>query len=56
MSKEHDLEFGRYDEAELIELADADVHGGTGFLCITASIGVLSLMDGCPTGACTNSC
>ncbi len=50
------LELGKYDEAELVELIEGDVYGASGFACVTASITVASAMDLCPTTACTNSC
>jgi hypothetical protein len=51
------LELGRYDEAELIELVEADVYGGTGTVCsVTATITAASAMQLCPTTSCTDSC
>jgi len=51
------LELGKYDEAELLELVEADVYGGTGTICsVTATITAASAMHVCPTETCTDSC
>ena len=52
-SADKNLELGKYDESELIELVDADVHGGTGWSC---AIVTLASAIGCPTTSCTDSC
>lgn len=45
---------GGYDEAELIELSEADTHGGTGPLCIaTLTLASAAL---CPTTKCSSKC
>ncbi|MEU7132735.1 class II lanthipeptide, LchA2/BrtA2 family [Streptomyces cinnamoneus] len=44
---------GRFDEAELIELSDADAFGGTGPWC--AASAVISTAF-CPTTKCTSKC
>lgn len=56
MQKE-ELELGRYSDEELLELAEGDVHGGTGWSCaiITVISGYIST-ETCPTTACTDRC
>jgi hypothetical protein len=51
--KKADL-LGGYDEAELIELSEADTHGGTGPWCI-ATVTLVSAAA-CPTTKCTSKC
>ncbi|MDW6062692.1 class II lanthipeptide, LchA2/BrtA2 family [Streptomyces sp. FXJ1.4098] len=62
MQKDTDI-LGAWDEAELVELSEADVHGGTGPVC--AAIGVVTAVTGvavgvsaavCPTTKCTSRC
>jgi uncharacterized ferredoxin-like protein len=66
MQKDTDI-LGAWDEAELVELSDADVHGGTGPACaiISISLGITALQVGaavgvsqafCPTTKCTSRC
>ncbi|GGL66918.1 hypothetical protein GCM10010129_07900 [Streptomyces fumigatiscleroticus] len=48
---------GRYDEAELVELSEAEVHGGTNPTAVgTVIIGTLVSWFTCPTVVCSNSC
>lgn len=55
--QQHDLELGRYSDEELLELADGDVHGGTGIFCsASAAISVYVSSNTCPTTACTSRC
>ena len=49
------LELGRYNDAELLELAQGDVQGASWSLVITAISGYISA-NTCPTTACTSSC
>lgn len=62
MQKDTDI-LGAWDEAELVELSEADVHGGTE--PITAAIGVTAAITGLavgvsqaisPTTKCTSRC
>ncbi|MFB9237959.1 class II lanthipeptide, LchA2/BrtA2 family [Plantactinospora siamensis] len=45
---------GGYDEAELIELSEADTYGGTGPWCIATVTLVTAAI--CPTTKCTSQC
>jgi hypothetical protein len=45
---------GGYDEAELIELSEADTYGGTAAWCIATVTLVSAAM--CPTTKCTSQC
>ncbi|MFB7111178.1 MULTISPECIES: class II lanthipeptide, LchA2/BrtA2 family [unclassified Streptomyces] len=45
---------GMYDEAELIELSEADVTGGT--TPVSVAITVAASVAFCPTTKCTSSC
>ncbi|MFJ9033385.1 class II lanthipeptide, LchA2/BrtA2 family [Streptomyces sp. NPDC102274] len=45
---------GEYDEAELIELSEADVTGGT--TPVSIAITVAASVAFCPTTKCTNAC
>ncbi|WP_216588464.1 class II lanthipeptide, LchA2/BrtA2 family [Streptomyces brasiliscabiei] len=45
---------GGYDEAELIELSEADAYGGTGAVCIATVTLVTAAV--CPTTKCTSKC
>ncbi|MGW1297004.1 class II lanthipeptide, LchA2/BrtA2 family [Streptomyces sp. NPDC002533] len=51
--KKNDV-LGGYDEAELIELSEADTHGGTGPWCIATA--TLISAAACPTTKCTSKC
>ncbi|GCD97071.1 class II lanthipeptide, LchA2/BrtA2 family [Embleya hyalina] len=55
MEKDTDS-LGRYDEAELIELSEADVYGGftTSALCVATITLITATM--CPTTACSSKC
>ncbi|MDX3229892.1 class II lanthipeptide, LchA2/BrtA2 family [Streptomyces sp. ME19-01-6] len=50
---------GAWDEAELVELSEADTHGGTGPVCVL--LGITGIAAGvsaavCPTTKCTSRC
>ncbi len=47
------LELGQYSDADLEELVDGDVHGGTTWSC--AIVTLVSAMT-CPTTKCTTYC
>ncbi|MEV7423365.1 MULTISPECIES: class II lanthipeptide, LchA2/BrtA2 family [unclassified Streptomyces] len=53
MQNEKDV-LGAYDEAELIELSEADVTGGTTPVSVAVTIAASAAF--CPTTKCTNSC
>ncbi|MEU5026309.1 class II lanthipeptide, LchA2/BrtA2 family [Streptomyces milbemycinicus] len=60
MQKENDV-LGGWDEAELVELSEADVYGGTTWVCagvivagVTGAIQISSSI--CPTTKCTSRC
>ncbi|MER6143954.1 class II lanthipeptide, LchA2/BrtA2 family [Streptomyces sparsogenes] len=66
MQKDTDV-LGAWDEAELVELSEGDVHGGTGPACaiISISVGITAIHAGiavgvsaafCPTTKCTSRC
>ncbi|SCK20763.1 hypothetical protein H181DRAFT_01523 [Streptomyces sp. WMMB 714] len=44
---------GGYDEAELVELSDADAYGGTAWVCATVTLATAAI---CPTTKCTSQC
>ena len=60
MNKNHDLELGRYTDAELVELTEGDAHGGaTPTIVISAASAWVSnyvSSNTCPTTACTDAC
>ncbi|MEU2788124.1 class II lanthipeptide, LchA2/BrtA2 family [Streptomyces sp. NPDC007100] len=45
---------GAYDELELIELSEQEWHGGTGPVCVAASVAASAAF--CPTTKCTSKC
>ncbi|WP_250007698.1 class II lanthipeptide, LchA2/BrtA2 family [Actinoplanes sp. M2I2] len=49
---EQDL-LARHDEAELIELGEADTYGGTAWVCATVTLATAAI---CPTTKCTKEC
>lgn len=49
----NELELGRYSDEELLELAEGDAQGGSGWACATVTL--VSYIT-CPTTACTDSC
>ncbi|MGO4747303.1 class II lanthipeptide, LchA2/BrtA2 family [Streptomyces sp. 2MCAF27] len=64
MQKDTDI-LGAWDETELVELSEADVHGGTGPACaiISISLGITAIQTAvatavstavCPTTKCTS--
>ncbi|ADI10109.1 hypothetical protein SBI_06989 [Streptomyces bingchenggensis BCW-1] len=64
MQKDTDI-LGAWDEAELVELSEADVHGGTdpavtglilGIVAIQAGVAVGVSAAFCPTTKCTSRC
>lgn len=46
------LELGKYDESELLELVDADVQGASWSIAIVTLISAMT----CPTTSCTTRC
>ncbi|MFD8377695.1 class II lanthipeptide, LchA2/BrtA2 family [Streptomyces sp. NPDC059679] len=64
MQKDTDV-LGAWDEAELVELSEADVHGGTdpavtgliiGIIGIQAAVATAVSNAVCPTTKCTSRC
>ncbi|MDT0549071.1 MULTISPECIES: class II lanthipeptide, LchA2/BrtA2 family [Streptomyces] len=66
MQKDTDI-LGAWDETELVELSEADVHGGTGPACVATGLilGITAIQAGvatavsaafCPTTKCTSRC
>lgn len=65
MQKDTDI-LGAWDEAELVELSEADVHGGTDPIAVaTLVVGIAAIQAGvatavsnafCPTTKCTSRC
>ncbi|MDT0438234.1 MULTISPECIES: class II lanthipeptide, LchA2/BrtA2 family [Streptomyces] len=53
MQNEKDV-LGAYDEAELIELSEADVTGGT--TPVSVAVTVAASVAFCPTTKCTSAC
>lgn len=52
MQEKKDDILGRYDELELVELGDADAHGGTTWTTVTVPISLAI----CPTFKCSSKC
>ncbi|MFI9238912.1 class II lanthipeptide, LchA2/BrtA2 family [Streptomyces sp. NPDC053079] len=57
MKKDNADLLGRYDEAELVELGEADAYGGTAWACAGVTAGVTIVSSAlCPTTKCTSKC